>query len=528
MLQREDRRVRQKLWSERCGWWVLLAGVGVSSLAVTAGLSAAPPDPDGPAETARQAESQDGEGFSADEREARRPDSQELQSPLLRGLKQTIGDLDAFEESGTAGALTRQLEQADQELSLIRQQNRLALKSINRQSRVGRARQSPNLLLITIDRLGWRELGCYGQEQIRTPRIDELAQQGMRLNRFYAGSADAQAARWTLLTGLNTGHAPADRSDRYRIHGADQTMAEWLWEAGYVTACFGLWPNGDQPTLHGFEHWSGFRTEAEIGGGYPETIHVDGAEFRVLENRDGARQVSVNRLFASELHSWFEHVRTQRRQFFAHVMLNTISRVAAEDGGREETAEERREIVERTDQLVGQLLDVLRAAGLVDRTCVVVTAESGPAPTESKIVQTFNLTGELRLAEHGLAEGNLRVPMVVRWPKYVAAGTVSDYSAVTCDLVPTLCELAIAQHRPQRTDGISLVPLLVGRDQPEHPLLYWETTAGQKGQIARMGAWKCVRLPGSRVISLYNLDDDPAEAINVADRHPEVLKQLTR
>lgn len=514
----DDTRARRGTRLGSFGRFTVLAGFGLAALVATA--SAAPP------ESAAQDAGRDSEGFSKSERDAASGNSKELKSPLLRGLRQTIGDLDAFEESGTAGTLTEQLEQADSLLNSVRQQNRLALKAVNRQQRVGRARRSPNLLLITIDRLGWCELGCYGQEQIQTPRIDELAEQGLRMSRFYAGSADARAARWTLLNGLNTGHAPADRSDRFRVHDADQTMAEWLWDAGYVTGYFGLWPNGDSPTLHGFDDWSGFLSADEIGDGFPETIHVDGAEIRLLGNRGGAKQVSVNRLLASELHSWLEDVRSERRQFFAHIALPVMS--GGDSDGSVESAASRRAVVERTDQLVGQLLDVLTAAGLRERTCVVLTAESGPAPTQADIVRTLNLTGELGHAEHGLAEGNLRIPMIVRWPRYVGPGSVSDYPAVICDLLPTLCDLAVATKRPQRVDGLSLLPLLVGREQPEHPLLYWETTAEKKGQIAQTGAWKCVRLPGSREISLYNLDDDPAEAVNVADRHPEVLEKLTR
>ena len=504
---------------------VRLAAMGLAVCVVSLSAFAAFPPGEGPDRD------RDREGLSQSERRpgnGSKPGSgsKPLKSPILRGLRQSIGDLDAFEESGTAGTLTRQLEQADSLLTSVREQNRRALRSMNRQQRVGRARQSPNLLLITIDRLGWRELGCYGQEQIQTPRIDALAEQGLRLRRFYSGSADATAARWTLVNGLNTGHGPTARDDRFRIHGADQTMAEWLWDAGYVTSFFGLWPNGDLPTQHGFEDWSGFLNAAEVAGGYPESIRIDGAEIGILANQNDARQISINRLLTSELHSWFNDVRSQRRQFFVHIALPVVA--DRDDSAAESVAQAHREAVENVDRLVGQLLDVLDSAGLKDRTCVVLTAESGPDPRRGDLVKSLDLTGELAHAEHGLAEGNLRVPLIVRWPRYVAPGAVSDYPATVCDLLPTLCDLSLASKRPDRTDGVSLLPLLVGRDQPEHPLLYWETTSETKGQIAQTGAWKCVRLPGSREISLYNLEDDPAEAVNVAERHPEVLQKLTR
>jgi arylsulfatase A len=494
-----------------------LAALGMTMFLATLALSAAPPS--------GEKSDADREGISQSERKTPGT-SKSLKSPLLRGLQQSIGELEAFEESGTAGALTQQLEQADSLLTSVREQNRRTLRSVNRQQRVGRARQSPNLLLITIDRLGWQELGCYGQEQIQTPRIDALAEQGLRLSRFYAGSADATAARWTLLNGLNTGHAPTDREDRFRLHGADRSMPQWLWDAGYVTSFFGLWPNGDLPTQHGYEDWSGFLNSSEIAGGYPESIRIDGAEIAILANQNGARQISMNRLLTSELHSWFNDVRSQRRQFFAHIALPVI--VDQKVTGPEAAAQAHREAVENVDRLVGQLLDVLGAAGLTDRTCVVLTAESGPAPSHGDLVRSLDLTGELAHAKHGLAEGNLRVPLILRWPRYVAPGSVSDYPASVCDLLPTLCDLAVASKRPGQTDGVSLLPLLVGRDQPEHPLLYWETTSDQKGQIAQAGAWKCVRLPGSRDVSLFNLEDDPGEVVNVAERHPEVLQKLTR
>ncbi len=346
---------------------------GVVMLLAIATLSAAPPDSGG------ENTGRDGEGFSKRERDST-GEAKPLKSPLLRGLQRSIGELEAFEESGTAGTLTNQLEQADSILSSVRSENRRVLSSINRQQRIGRARQSPNLLLITVDRLGWQELGCFGQKQIQSPRIDRLASQGLRLTRFYAGSADATAARWTLFNGLNTGRAPTDRSDRFRIHDSDESMAEWLWNAGYVTGFFGLWPNGDLPTDHGFEDWSGFVNVDEIAGGFPERIRINGAEISVLANQGGSRQIAMSRLLVSELHSWLNDVRSQRRQFFAHVALPVL---AAEDRqSSEATSDARRAAVEKLDALVGQLLDVLDSAGLADRTCVILTAESGPAPEQ--------------------------------------------------------------------------------------------------------------------------------------------------
>ncbi|MHC4876853.1 MAG: sulfatase-like hydrolase/transferase [Planctomycetota bacterium] len=496
----------------------VLAGLFcVSAIIAADALMAAPPGSNAAA---------DAEGLTAEEQSSRQSAAGGLDSPLLRGLKQTMGDLEAFDRSGATNALTQQLQQADNVLSSIRQQNRQALSAVNRQQRVGRARRSPNLMLISIDRLGWNEPGCYGQQNIQTPRIDQLAKSGLRLTRFYAGSADAQAARWTLLNGLNTGHAPTNRSDRYRLHAADRTLAEWLWAAGYSTAYFGLWPDADVPTTHGYEAWSGFLSRSEIASGYPESIHVDGARARLLDNRNGAKQVSLSRLLASELHAWLEDARYQRRQFFVHVALNTEFGLGTADSASAAAAH--RNAVERVDHAVGQLLDVLAAAGQTERTCVVLTAESGPVPDGTSLVDSLDLTGQLAHSPHGLSEGNLRVPFIVRWPGYVPAGSVSDLPTASWDIVPTLCELAHANRQPERTDGLSLLPLMIGKEQPAHSLLYWETVAGRKGQIAQAGAWKCVRLPGSRVISLFNLSEDPGETTNVAAAHPEVLEQLTR
>lgn len=497
---------------------VALAGVAVPGLAgPPSGLST---------EDGTRSAGRDREGLSPEERRSGSGDRKPLNSPLLRGLRQTIDGAGGVDDGGVRQVLSQQLEQTDALLHSVREQNRLALRSVTRQQRVGRARQSPHVLLITIDRVGWQEFSCYGHPEFRTPRIDQFASEGLRLTRFYSGSADGRAARWTMLTGLNTGRASPDRSDRYRVHDADHTMAEWLWDAGYVTGFFGLWTNGDLPTRHGFEDWSGFLSRDQVADGFPESVCINGATVSVLANQNGARGISLERLLASELHSWLTDIRPQKRQFFAHVAIPVLP--GADDAGTRSLLEQRRAAVEQVDVIVGRLLDVLQSAGLAERTCVILTAESGPEPAHPELVKELELTGELTHADHGLSEGNLRVPMVIRWPRHVAPGTVSDYPSVACDLVPTLCELAVASRRPARSDGVSLVRLLLGRDQPAHPLLYWETLTDRKGQVAQTGDWKCVRLPGSHRISLYNLQDDPSESIDVAARHPEVLRRLTR
>lgn len=455
-------------------------------------------------------------------------DDKPLNSRLLQGLKDTIGQSEAIGEAGVGNDLSKQLNQADELLTGIRQENQNAMRSINRQPRIGIASTSPSLLLITVDRMGFGDPGCYGGKTIRTPWIDRLAKEGTRFTRYYSGNVNPDGGRWTLLAGNHVWSAPTDRRDRFHIERATQILPELMWDAGYLTAFFGLWDNGDSPLSHGFESWSGFISDEQLADGFPETMYANNAAMRVVGNAKSKKTVTAGRLLASEMTSWLEQHRRQERQFFIHVALSVFGNEGQEKPSEELSADDYVAAIERADVALGQLLKALDESRLANRTCVVFTSESGPNPTFGTVVNELHSAGDLKFDRHGLAEGNLRVPMIVRWPGHLVAGGENSRPIAAWDLVSTACEIAKAKRGPRETSGISFAPGLQGRQIPTRPLMYWESVEGRSGQAVQRDGWKCVRLPGEKTVSLYNLRTDLAESKSVAKQHPDILESLVR
>ena len=158
-----------------------------------------------------------------------------LRSPLLEGLRQQIERTETAETSDALQPLTQQLETADAIMSDARQRNRSAIQQANRQVRMGAARQSPNFVLLTVDRMGVGDLGCYSQTRWNTPALDKLAASGLRFTQFYAGVNPAASKSMLLSANIATSA------------GRATLMPKVLWNAGYKTALIGEWSSDSSP-----------------------------------------------------------------------------------------------------------------------------------------------------------------------------------------------------------------------------------------------------------------------------------------
>ena len=456
------------------------------------------------------------------------PSARQFRSPLLEGLRNSVEDSALIQDSGAESTLMNQLELADQILADARTQNRYGLKLASRQARVGIAATSPNILLITVDRLALGDPGCCGQKAIRTPVIDRLASHGMRFTRWYSGAPESMPSRWSLLTGKMLHQVPRNVRNRFQVKDAQVTMAEALWKAGYLTAFFGHWKNADNPQAHGFENWSGFLDANTATNEFPESIHVDGARVRIVENADERKRVSRGRMISSELRAWLQHQRRQRRQIFVHLSVSAFSDLDASKSTQALTASEYQQRVEAADRFIGQVIDTLEESGLSRRTLVVVTAESGPHPRCHSAVKELGSLGETRTSAEGLRDGDLMVPCVIRWPGRVEPGSKTDQVCSVLDLMRTFLTIAMARDHPA-TDGVSLEPILLGRSQKTHPLLYWQSgRGGTTHQAAWKDGWKAFKAGRSGEVNLFRMSDDPGERVDRAQEFPDVLAGLIK
>lgn len=422
------------------------------------------------------------------------------------------------------------------------------------------AAEPPNVVLIMADDLGIGHLGCYGQRRIATPHVDGLAAEGMRFRNFYSGAAVCAPARSVLMTGLHTGHTPVRNNGLLRhLDDDDVTVAEVLKRAGYATGGFGKWGLGgpDTPGVavrQGFDTWFGQYSQVHAHFHYPAYLMRDLEPVPLPEN-EGRRR---GRYAPDAIHEQaLEFIRANReRPFFAylaytlpHVELTVpadsrrpyegrwpvIARADPRPGyiGSDDAHAEYAGMIDHLDRQVGEVLALLEELDLDGRTLVLFTSDNGPQPGAwtDIFVEFFDGNGPYRGAKGSFYEGGIRVPLVARWPGVIAPGSTTDHVATFADILPTLADLAGAEGPLPEHDGISMAPTLRGRPdrQPRHESLYWEAAGTRQDvvqQAVRLGDWKAVRPRARAGWELYDLAADPAEGVDVAAEHPDVLRRI--
>jgi arylsulfatase A-like enzyme len=399
------------------------------------------------------------------------------------------------------------------------------------------------------DDLGYGDLGCYGQTEIQTPNIDRLAADGMRFTNYYAGSTVCAPSRCVLMTGLHTGHCYIRGNSRQHLRPGDVTIAEMLQQRRYVTGQFGKWGLGGEntagmPVVQGFNEFYGYLDQAHAHNYYP-TYLIDGRERVMLNNvvpdegdvgqgmATEKNEYSHDLIFAQAVQFLLDH---QSEPFFLYLPF-TIPHANNEAGdlGMEvpslgayadrdwpEAEKAKAAMISRLDADVGQILDLIQALEIDERTIVFFTSDNGPHREGGIDPEFFNSNGEFRGIKRDLYEGGIRVPMIVRWPGRIEAGTTSDHLAYHGDFFATAAELTGARTIPG-LDSISFAPELLGTgEQAEHDYLYWEFLEGPPKQAVRQGDWKAIRFFNEPVrVELYNLAEDSAESNDLSASMPD-------
>jgi len=444
----------------------------------------------------------------------------------------------------------------------------------------------PNIVFILADDLGYRELGSFGQQLIRTPNLDRLASQGVKLTQHYCGNAVCAPSRCVLMTGRHPGHAYV-RSNRSTppegqlpIPDAEITIGELLQQKGYATGAFGKWGLGGPdstgvPLKQGFDRFFGYLCQSHAHSYYPSYLRADnlrvglnntppvpghsglakGADPNDPESyrRFQGQDYAPDRINAEVL----QFIRKNRDQpFFCYyptVIPHVALHVPDEDlapyhdlnwddppftraNGRGYTPHftpraAYAAMISRMDTYVGRVLSLLDELNLADNTIVVFSSDNGTTHLGKEVdYEFFNSVGELRGLKGSLYEGGIRVPTIVRWPDHVEAGSSNDSISGFEDWLPTLMELVGESDAvPEHCDGISLVSTLVDGSTLQRPFLYREFAGYGGQQSIRVDNWKAVRqqlMKGEICTELYNLQDDPGEQVDVASEHPEVLQRL--
>ncbi|MEM7143713.1 MAG: arylsulfatase [Verrucomicrobiota bacterium] len=436
--------------------------------------------------------------------------------------------------------------------------------------------EKPNVIFILADDLGYGDLGCFGQASLKTPNLDRMAAEGMKLTRFYAGSTVCAPSRCVLMTGLHTGHCRVRGNGPGQLEDEDVTVAEVLKEAGYTTACIGKWgignpPPADDPARNGFDHFYGYVNMFHAHNFYPEFLYRNGEKVPlknvVADKWKEERGATLERegygvadekveyvpdLLLEDVLGYLDErgADEEGTPFFLYYALNVPH--ANNEAGRAEEGGDGMEVADwgrfakreewpgpekgfakmivDIDRGVGAILEKLEETGMAEDTLVIFSSDNGPHEEGGHVMEFFNSNGEFRGMKRNLTEGGLRVPTIAWWPGTVAAGSESAHIGGFQDFLPTCAELA-GVAAPEETDGISLVPTLTGEGEQEaHPYLYWEfLEKGGKRAVLR-GDWKAIQLetirkPGEP-IALYNVVEDVGEERDLSLEHPELVEEL--
>ena len=421
------------------------------------------------------------------------------------------------------------------------------------------AAEKPNFVIVFTDDQGYQDVGCFGSPDIRTPRLDAMAQQGMKFTSFYAQPI-CGPSRAALMTGCYPMRV-AERGHTKQVHPIlherEITVAEVLKTKGYATACFGKWDLAKHaqsgffidlfPTRQGFDYFYGTPTSNDrIANLYRNEELIEPA----------SSMATLTQRYTDEAISFIR--KNQEQPFFVyipHTMPHTRLDASPKFKGKSKRGLYG-DVIEEIDFNVGRILDVLEELKLTENTYVLFTSDNGPWLIKNKDHADGHLpddhggsAGPLRSGKVSTFEGGVRVPTILWGPGQVPAGSTCDSIATTMDVMPTFAALAGADLPTDRViDGEDITHLFHGefnRANPDKTYFYYLRV---HLQAVRQGGWKLHFprekepigaapfsrnthiAPADRVgfdqLFLVDLQNDPGETTNVAAQNPEVVKRL--
>lgn len=426
-----------------------------------------------------------------------------------------------------------------------------------------RTKRPPNFIIFLTDDQGYGDLGCFGAHDLKTPNIDLLAAQGARLTNWYSNAPVCSPSRAALMTGRFPRRAGVPNNVMLRhlsdptpipqeLYPSAMTIAEALRSLGYRTGAFGKWHLGSsivaRPTRRGFEEYYGF-----LGGGdyfshisyYAMTqktnayhdlwkneteIWEDGTYKTFIVTREAKRFVREHKD-----EPFFLFIAHNAPHYPMHAPQEYMDRFAGLERNRRVYAA----MVATVDDGVGEIMDELKRNSLEENTCVFFQSDNG-STSEDRCFNDGTLglyyggsNGGLRGYKGGVFEGGIRVPGIMTWPGVIPAGQVIDELGAAFDILPTFVKLAGGEiSADQKADGKDVFPMVVSRAHSPHDYLYWESG---KQRALRKGNWKLIlngNLDFKRVfpesVFLADLQNDPGETANLAEKYPEKVNELRK
>ena len=380
---------------------------------------------------------------------------------------------------------------------------------------------TPNLVIILCDDLGYGDLGCYGNEKIKTPNLDRLAREGVRFTDFYAGGAQCTPSR----AGMLTGRYPARFGLTFSlmtnagagIPASEILLPQLLRQRGYATFLAGKWHLGDQPKFHpmkhGFEHFEGLLR------GHDTEPRAYWRDDRIIDKE--AELTTLTQRYVGAATRFISEQARAKRPFFlmlAHTSPHTPLAPGAAFRGKS-AGGAYGDCVEEIDDSVGRVLEALKTSGVDDNTLVFFASDNGPFVGKDG---QGGSTGRLRAGKFSTYEGGIRVPAIFWFPSGAKA-RVESRPAILLDIFPTFVSLAGAALPVDRAiDGKDLSPLLLEQKPGDARTLYFYFQ--DELQACRSGDWKLK--VGKEATELFDLSKDPAEAHDLSQANLGVVARL--
>jgi len=432
----------------------------------------------------------------------------------------------------------------------------LILMGCNSSFKLGKTGQPPNVVLIVVDDLGWKDLGFMGSQYYDTPNLDAFAKQGLVFTQAYASAANCAPSRACMLSGMQSPRhgvytvSPSARGktktrkiipikNTKHIDNEVFSMQDMFKSVGYVTGSFGKWHVGEDPTQQGVDvnvGGSGRGNPGRLGYFSPYKIdHIEnGPEGEYLTDRltdEAIHFVNENKSNPFFLYLPFYTVHTP---IMAKPEL--FDKFKNKKGSNGQSNPEYAAMIYSMDQNVGRLLSELKKLNLEENTLVVFTSDNGG-------IRAVSSQMPLRAGKGSYYEGGIRVPLVMRWPKKIKAGINKEARVTNLDFYPTFREILNAQQGASVFDGMSLTPLMKGKQIQERDLVWHFPIYLQAynkvfddgrdplfrtrpGTILISGNWKLHEYFEDQSLELYDLSKDPGERNNLAKAEMEKTKIL--
>lgn len=420
------------------------------------------------------------------------------------------------------------------------------------------AAEHPNVIFVLVDNLGYGDIGCFGSKKHRTPNIDRLATEGVRLTSFYSAAPVCTPSRASFLTGCyprrvglhvdyNGTQVLMAVSSR-GLNPDEHTIAELLKQRGYATACFGKWHLGDQPPFlprrHGFDEFFGLPYSEDMGERAASEYRVAVPPLPLIEGETvieaPADPSQLTRRFTERAVEFI--AKNKHRPFFLylpHTMPGSTRESFASERFKGKSANGTYgDAVEELDWSMGEILNVLEYLDIDDQTLVIWTSDNGPSLRKNV---AHGSIAPLSGWGYSTDEGGMRMPFVARWPGRIPPGTVSDEVTTAMDLLPTVIKLAGGELPADRViDGHDIWPLLSGRANAKSPYEAFHFYFLGQLQAVRSGKWKLYleleekwdrrRWRNQRgdpsELKLVDLNADIGEQRNLVAENPEVVERL--